>query len=345
MTSTNDIRRSFLDYFEGQGHARVPSAPLVPHNDPTLMFVNAGMVPFKNVFTGLESRPYSTATSSQKCVRAGGKHNDLDNVGYTARHHTFFEMLGNFSFGDYFKRDSLIWAYELLTEVYGLPKPDLIFYLDVPISVSQKLIHARGKRAYTDEQADIHERAQDYLAATVPDSSQWIIQFPGDRNSDELSVGSLEPRPDGPGRELVWQSLDARTGEPTYYRPRDTGGGMALYWLHFQLYYVSRPIAALSLTRMPALPELPTLAEQGFPGFKVANTYTLYAPAKTPRAVVDKLFGAITKAAHAPELKEKFISGGFEPMTSASPEAYTAFLKQEFARWSKVAKAAKIKAE
>src|SRR3990170_2473142 len=94
MTSTNDIRRSFLDYFEKNEHARVQSAPLVPHNDPTLMFVNAGMVPFKNVFTGLETRPYSTAVSSQKCVRAGGKHNDLDNVGYTARHLTFFEMLG-----------------------------------------------------------------------------------------------------------------------------------------------------------------------------------------------------------------------------------------------------------
>src|SRR3546814_4635438 len=90
MTSTNDIRRSFLDYFVSQGHTAVPSAPLVPHNDPTLMFVNAGMVPFKNVFTGLEKRDYSTAASSQKCVRAGGKHNDLDNVGYTARHHTFF---------------------------------------------------------------------------------------------------------------------------------------------------------------------------------------------------------------------------------------------------------------
>ncbi len=120
MTSTNDIRRGFLDYFEGQGHARVPSAPLVPHNDPTLMFVNAGMVPFKNVFTGLETRPYSTATSSQKCVRAGGKHNDLDNVGYTARHHTFFEMLGNFSFGDYFKEQAITHAWTLLTKEWGL---------------------------------------------------------------------------------------------------------------------------------------------------------------------------------------------------------------------------------
>ena len=121
MTSTNDIRRSFLDYFGGNGHTIVPSAPLVPHNDPTLMFVNAGMVPFKNVFTGLETRPYKTATSSQKCVRAGGKHNDLDNVGYTARHHTFFEMLGNFSFGDYFKEQAITHAWTLLTKEWGLP--------------------------------------------------------------------------------------------------------------------------------------------------------------------------------------------------------------------------------
>jgi alanyl-tRNA synthetase len=125
MTSTNDIRRSFLDYFERQGHARVPSAPLVPHNDPTLMFVNAGMVPFKNVFTGLETRPYKTAASSQKCVRAGGKHNDLDNVGYTARHHTFFEMLGNFSFGDYFKEQAVHHAWTLLTRDWGLPPEKL----------------------------------------------------------------------------------------------------------------------------------------------------------------------------------------------------------------------------
>ncbi|KKC27664.1 alanine--tRNA ligase [Sphingomonas sp. SRS2] len=125
MTSTNDIRRSFLDHFAKEGHAPVPSAPLVPHNDPTLMFVNAGMVPFKNVFTGLETRPYSTAASSQKCVRAGGKHNDLDNVGYTARHHTFFEMLGNFSFGDYFKERAISLAWSLLTGTWGIPADKL----------------------------------------------------------------------------------------------------------------------------------------------------------------------------------------------------------------------------
>ncbi len=126
MTSTNDIRRSFLDFFKGADHAEVPSAPLVPYNDPTLMFVNAGMVPFKNVFTGLETPPAPRATSSQKCVRAGGKHNDLDNVGYTARHHTFFEMLGNFSFGDYFKEQAILHAWTLLTKEWGLDPDRLI---------------------------------------------------------------------------------------------------------------------------------------------------------------------------------------------------------------------------
>ncbi|MEJ5978369.1 alanine--tRNA ligase [Novosphingobium sp. PS1R-30] len=125
MTSTNEIRRSFLDYFAANGHEAVQSAPLVPYNDPTLMFVNAGMVPFKNVFTGLETRAVPRAASSQKCVRAGGKHNDLDNVGYTARHHTFFEMLGNFSFGDYFKEQAITHAWTLLTKEWGLPADKL----------------------------------------------------------------------------------------------------------------------------------------------------------------------------------------------------------------------------
>jgi alanyl-tRNA synthetase len=125
MTSVNDIRSSFLGYFEKNGHAEVASSPLVPRNDPTLMFTNAGMVQFKNVFTGLEKRDYSRATTAQKCVRAGGKHNDLDNVGYTARHHTFFEMLGNFSFGDYFKDHAIELAWNLLTKEWGLPKAKL----------------------------------------------------------------------------------------------------------------------------------------------------------------------------------------------------------------------------
>jgi alanyl-tRNA synthetase len=121
MSGVNDIRASFLNYFAAQGHEIVPSSPLVPRNDPTLMFTNAGMVQFKNVFTGLEKRPYVRAVTAQKCVRAGGKHNDLDNVGYTARHHTFFEMLGNFSFGDYFKDRAIELAWNLTTKEFGLP--------------------------------------------------------------------------------------------------------------------------------------------------------------------------------------------------------------------------------
>ena len=116
-----EIRQKFLDYFAARGHEIVPSSPLVPANDPTLLFTNAGMVQFKDVFLGDEKRERARATSSQRCVRAGGKHNDLENVGYTARHHTFFEMLGNFSFGDYFKRDAIQFAWEFLTEELGLP--------------------------------------------------------------------------------------------------------------------------------------------------------------------------------------------------------------------------------
>jgi alanyl-tRNA synthetase len=126
MTGVNEIRAKFLDYFKKNGHEIVASSPLVPRNDPTLMFTNAGMVQFKNVFTGQETRPYKTAATSQKCVRAGGKHNDLDNVGYTARHHTFFEMLGNFSFGDYFKERAIELAWNLVTKDYGLDKKRLM---------------------------------------------------------------------------------------------------------------------------------------------------------------------------------------------------------------------------
>ena len=126
MPSANEIRKTFLEYFGEHGHEIVPSSPLVPHNDPTLLFTNAGMVQFKNVFTGIEQRPYRRATTSQKCVRAGGKHNDLDNVGYTARHHTFFEMLGNFSFGDYFKDVAIELAWNLVTREYGLPADRLL---------------------------------------------------------------------------------------------------------------------------------------------------------------------------------------------------------------------------
>jgi alanyl-tRNA synthetase len=125
MSGVNEIRSTFLNFFARNGHEVVESSPLVPRNDPTLMFTNAGMVQFKNVFTGQENRPYKRAATSQKCVRAGGKHNDLDNVGYTARHHTFFEMLGNFSFGDYFKENAIEYAWTLVTKDFALPKDRL----------------------------------------------------------------------------------------------------------------------------------------------------------------------------------------------------------------------------
>ena len=132
MSGVNDIRKSFLDFFARNDHKVVASSSLVPRNDPTLMFTNAGMVQFKNVFTGLEKRPYARAATSQKCVRAGGKHNDLDNVGYTARHHTFFEMLGNFSFGDYFKERAIALAWELITKDFAISPERLLVtvYID-----------------------------------------------------------------------------------------------------------------------------------------------------------------------------------------------------------------------
>src|SRR5437773_6486708 len=121
------IRRQFIDYFVSKGHTHVPSSSLVPANDPTLLFTNAGMVQFKDVFLGIDKRPYNRATTSQKCMRVSGKHNDLENVGPSPRHHTFFEMLGNFSFGNYFKSDAIRFAYEVMTKVYGLP-PERLYY-------------------------------------------------------------------------------------------------------------------------------------------------------------------------------------------------------------------------
>ncbi|PTD18306.1 alanine--tRNA ligase [Sphingomonas fennica] len=202
MTSTNDIRRSFLDYFGGEGHQIVPSAPLVPHNDPTLMFVNAGMVPFKNVFTGLETRPYSTATSSQKCVRAGGKHNDLDNVGYTARHHTFFEMLGNFSFGDYFKERAISLAWNLITREWGLDKNRLtvtVYHTD-------------------DEAYDLWRKI-----AGLPESR--IIRIP---TSDNFwAMGDTGPC--GPCSEIFWDHGDHIYGGPPG-SPEEDGDRFVEIW-------------------------------------------------------------------------------------------------------------------
>jgi alanyl-tRNA synthetase len=209
MTSTNDIRRSFLDYFEGQGHARVQSAPLVPHNDPTLMFVNAGMVPFKNVFTGLETRPYVTATSSQKCVRAGGKHNDLDNVGYTARHHTFFEMLGNFSFGDYFKEQAITHAWTLLTREWGLD----------PDRLTATVYHT------DDEAADLWKRI-----AGLPDSR--IIRIATKDNFWAMG----DDGPSGPCSEIFYDHGDHIPGGPPGSADEDGDRFVEIWNLVFMQY-------------------------------------------------------------------------------------------------------------
>ena len=187
MTSLAQIRSSFLDFFRRQGHEVVASSPLVPRNDPTLMFANSGMVQFKNVFTGIEKRPYSRATTAQKCVRAGGKHNDLDNVGYTARHHTFFEMLGNFSFGDYFKPDAIEWAWTLITRELGLPKDKLT----VTVYSEDDEAHALWKKI-----------------AGVPDSR--IIRIP---TSDNFwSMGDTGPC--GPCSEIFFDHGDKIPGGP-----------------------------------------------------------------------------------------------------------------------------------
>ncbi len=222
MTSTNDIRRSFLDYFEGQGHARVQSAPLVPHNDPTLMFVNAGMVPFKNVFTGLETRPYQTAASSQKCVRAGGKHNDLDNVGYTARHHTFFEMLGNFSFGDYFKEQAIDHAWTLLTRDWGLPADKLT----VTVYHTDDEAHGLWRRI-----------------AGLPDSR--IIRI---ATSDNFwSMGDTGPC--GPCSEIFYDHGDHIAGGPPGSADEDGDRFVEIWNLVFMQYDQRGPDDRISLPR------------------------------------------------------------------------------------------------
>ncbi len=187
MKTVNDIRNEFLGYFEKQGHARVESSPLVPQNDPTLMFANSGMVQFKDVFTGKEKRPYTRATTSQKCVRAGGKHNDLDNVGYTARHHTFFEMLGNFSFGDYFKEEAIAMAWELVTKNFALPPEKLCV-----------TVHATDEEA-----ADIWKKV-----SGLTDSK--IIRI----NSDDNFWRMGDTGPCGPCTEIFYDHGDHIWGGP-----------------------------------------------------------------------------------------------------------------------------------
>ncbi len=222
MITTNDIRRSFLDYFATAGHRVVPSAPLVPQNDPTLMFVNAGMVPFKNVFTGLESRPYSTAVSSQKCVRAGGKHNDLDNVGYTARHHTFFEMLGNFSFGQYFKAQAIEHAWTLLTREWGID----------PARLTVTVYHT------DDEAFDLWRKI-----AGLPDHR--IIRIA--TNDNFWSMGDTGPC--GPCSEIFFDHGDHIPGGPPGSPDEDGDRFVEIWNLVFMQYEQVDPATRLDLPR------------------------------------------------------------------------------------------------
>ena len=202
MSGVNEIRSHFLDFFASKEHAKVDSSPLVPRNDPTLMFTNAGMVQFKNVFTGLEKRDYTRAATSQKCVRAGGKHNDLDNVGYTARHHTFFEMLGNFSFGDYFKEEAITNAWNLLTKEFGLPEEKLLVTV-----------------YHTDDQsADLWKK----IAGLKDDR---IIRIPTDDNF--WSMGDVGPC--GPCSEIFFDHGDHIWGGPPG-SPQEDGDRFIEIW-------------------------------------------------------------------------------------------------------------------
>ena len=202
MKSVNDIRSEFLGFFEKQGHKIEDSSPLVPQNDPTLMFTNAGMVQFKDVFTGKEKRDYKRATTSQKCVRAGGKHNDLENVGYTARHHTFFEMLGNFSFGDYFKEEAISFAWELVSKNFGMPKDKLLV-----------TVHSTDEEA-----AELWKKIAGF-------SDDKIIRIPTDDNFWRMG----DTGPCGPCTEIFYDQGDALEGGPPG-SPEEDGDRFLEFW-------------------------------------------------------------------------------------------------------------------
>jgi alanyl-tRNA synthetase len=222
MTSSNDIRATFLDYFARNGHQVVESSPLVPRNDPTLMFANSGMVQFKNVFTGQEKRAYSRATTAQKCVRAGGKHNDLDNVGYTARHHTFFEMLGNFSFGDYFKEQAIAHAWELLTRDFALPKDRLL------VTVYSE-----------DEEAPVYWKK----IAGLPDSR--IIRIPTSDNFWRMG----DTGPCGPCSEIFFDHGPSIPGGPPGSPEEDGDRFIEIWNLVFMQYEEGPPGTRVPLPR------------------------------------------------------------------------------------------------
>ena len=222
MTSSNDIRATFLDYFRRNGHEVVESSPLVPRNDPTLMFANSGMVQFKNVFTGQEKRGYARATTAQKCVRAGGKHNDLDNVGYTARHHTFFEMLGNFSFGDYFKEQAIAHAWTLLTKDFALPKDRLL------VTVYSE-----------DDEAPVFWKK----VAGIPDSR--IIRIPTSDNFWRMG----DTGPCGPCSEIFFDHGDKVAGGPPGSEDQDGDRFIEIWNLVFMQYEEGPPGTRVALPR------------------------------------------------------------------------------------------------
>jgi alanyl-tRNA synthetase len=222
MTSSNDIRATFLDYFRRNGHEVVDSSPLVPRNDPTLMFANSGMVQFKNVFTGQDRRPFVRATTAQKCVRAGGKHNDLDNVGYTARHHTFFEMLGNFSFGDYFKEQAITHAWDVLTKDFALPKDRLL------VTVYSE-----------DEEAPVYWKK----IAGLPDSR--IIRIPTSDNFWRMG----DTGPCGPCSEIFFDHGDKVAGGPPGSADQDGDRFIEIWNLVFMQYEEGPPGTRVPLPR------------------------------------------------------------------------------------------------
>src|SRR5262245_14032198 len=212
VRSFDEARSAFLDYFRSKDHTIVPSAPLVPPNDPTLMFTNAGMVQFKDVFTGKESRGYKRATSSQKCIRISGKHNDLENVGVTARHHTFFEMLGNFSFGDYFKEEAISYAWELLTKVYDIPASRLmitVFEGEGSIPADDEAAEIwRKVTGFGDERIRRLGKADNFwsMGDTGPCGPCTEIHFFHGGEPDPGRFGE-EPRLDGSGWTEIWNNV------------------------------------------------------------------------------------------------------------------------------------------
>jgi alanyl-tRNA synthetase len=225
MTSSNDIRATFLEYFARTGHQVVESSPLVPRNDPTLMFANSGMVQFKNVFTGAERRPYSTATTAQKCVRAGGKHNDLDNVGYTARHHTFFEMLGNFSFGNYFKEQAIEHAWTLLTRDFSLPKDKLLVTV------------------YSED-----EDAADYWKKIAGISDSRIIRIPTSDNFWRMG----DTGPCGPCSEIFYDHGDKIWGGPPG-SPDENGDRFIEIWNLVFMQFLEEPAGTRNPLPRPSI--------------------------------------------------------------------------------------------